>query len=59
MLTNSKTIAEVLGAPGVGVAALAATVAVAWVALIVWAVRQERALRRAEAAVDQPTAVPA
>jgi hypothetical protein len=32
---------------------------VAWVALIVGAVRQERALRRAEAAVDQPTADPA
>ena len=29
-------------------AALAATLAVVWVSLIVWAVRQERAVRRAE-----------
>lgn len=49
VLTNSRTIAEALGLPGAGVAALAATLAVVWVSLIVWAVRQERAVRRAEA----------
>ena len=55
VLTNSKTIAEALGLPGVGVAVLAATLAVTWISLIVWAVRQERAVRRREAAAADDT----
>ena len=43
ILTNSKTILESLGASGSSVALAAAALAVVWVALIVWAVRQERA----------------
>ncbi|WP_121254364.1 sulfite exporter TauE/SafE family protein [Nocardioides ferulae] len=46
VLTNSKTIAEALGASGAEVAALAAVVAALWVSGIVWAVRQERAARQ-------------
>lgn len=46
VLTNSKTIAETLGASGSQVAGLAALLAVLWVSGIVWAVRQERAARR-------------
>jgi uncharacterized protein len=42
ILTNSRTIAESLGATGATVAATAALVFVLWVAGIVWAVRQER-----------------
>ena len=45
VLTNSKTIAESLGAGGSTVAAIAAVVFVAWVSLILSAVRQERASR--------------
>jgi uncharacterized membrane protein YfcA len=42
ILTNSKTILEALGATGMTVAVVAAAVAVVWVILIAWAVRQER-----------------
>jgi uncharacterized membrane protein YfcA len=42
ILTNSKTILEALGATGMSVAVVAAAVAVVWVILIAWAVRQER-----------------
>lgn len=52
VLTNSKTIAESLGAEGGTVGALAAAIAVLWVGGIVWAVRQER-LARAAAPVRQ------
>lgn len=45
VLTNSRTIAEALGATGAQVGALAAGVAVLWISGIVWAVRQERAAR--------------
>ncbi len=45
ILTNSKTILEALGAPGVGVAVAAAAIFVLWVTGIVWAVRQERRSR--------------
>ncbi|MGZ8738873.1 MAG: sulfite exporter TauE/SafE family protein [Nocardioides sp.] len=45
VLTNSKTIAETLGASGVTVAAVAATIALLWIAGIVWAVKQERLSR--------------
>ncbi|NYG54472.1 sulfite exporter TauE/SafE family protein [Nocardioides perillae] len=47
ILTNSKTIAETLGATGAQVVALAAVLFVTWVSGIVWAVRQERAARAA------------
>jgi uncharacterized membrane protein YfcA len=45
ILTNTKTIAEALGAAGVTVALLAAVIAVAWISGIVWAVAQERKAR--------------
>ncbi len=47
VLTNSKTIAESLGAEGGTVGAIAAVIAVLWVSGIVWAVRQERLARAA------------
>ena len=53
ILTNSKTIAEALGANGATVATIAALVAVLWVSGITWAVRQERAARAAEPAADE------
>jgi len=52
ILTNTKTIAESLGASGVLVGVLAGLVAVLWISGIVWAVRQERAAR-ASAAAEQ------
>ncbi len=48
ILTNSKTLLEAVGVPGVGVAVTAAVVFVLWVSAIVWAVKQER-ISRAEA----------
>ena len=45
VLTNTKTIAEALGASGTAVAAIAIVVGVLWIAGIVWAVRQERRAR--------------
>ncbi|WP_182524911.1 sulfite exporter TauE/SafE family protein [Nocardioides dongkuii] len=48
VLTNTKTIAETLGAPGSAVIAIASVVGVLWISGIVWAVRQERRARRAE-----------
>ncbi len=42
VVTNSKTLAEAFGATGTTVAAIAGTLAVVWIAGIVWAVRQER-----------------
>ncbi len=45
VLTNSKTIAESLGAGGGTVAGIAAVTFVVWVSLILSAVRQERAAR--------------
>lgn len=56
VLTNSKTIAEALGASGALVALLAAVVGVLWVTGIVWAVRQERLAR---AGADEPELVAA
>jgi uncharacterized membrane protein YfcA len=49
VLTNSKTILESVGVEGRWVGAAAAVVFVAWITLIVWAVRQERAARALEA----------
>ena len=47
ILTNAKTILEALGASGSMVAVSAAALFVAWVVLIVWAVKQERIARTA------------
>ncbi|QIK75086.1 sulfite exporter TauE/SafE family protein [Nocardioides piscis] len=49
VLTNSKTILEALGVPGVGVAAVAAVLFVLWISGIVWAVKQERISRASNA----------
>ena len=59
ILTNSKTILESLGVPGVGVAIVAAIVFVLWITGIVWAVKQERlsrALRADERDLEPATA---
>ena len=45
ILTNSKTLLEAVGVPGVGVAVTAAVVFVLWISAIVWAVKQERISR--------------
>ena len=52
ILTNSKTLLEAVGVPGVGVAVAAATIFVLWISAIVWAVKQER-VSRATAADDR------
>ena len=52
ILTNSKTLLETAGVPGVGVAVTAAVIVVLWVSAIVWAVKQERLSRAA--ASDEP-----
>ncbi|GAA4374006.1 sulfite exporter TauE/SafE family protein [Nocardioides caricicola] len=49
VLTNTKTIAEALGASGTQVLALAAVLFVLWVSGIVWAVKQERRSREVAA----------
>ena len=51
VLTNSKTILEAVGVPGVGIAVTAAVLFVAWISGIVWALKQERLAR---ATVDEP-----
>jgi uncharacterized membrane protein YfcA len=48
VLTNTKTIAEALGASLGQVGAIAAVLGVAWIAGIVWAVRMERKARALE-----------
>ncbi len=48
VLTNTKTIAEALGASGGTVGLLAAVVAVLWISGIAWAVAQERKSRAVE-----------
>jgi uncharacterized membrane protein YfcA len=53
VLTNTKTIAEALGASGGTVGLLAALVAVLWISGIAWAVAQERKAR----AIEQPEEV--
>jgi uncharacterized membrane protein YfcA len=57
VLTNSRTIAEALGAAGATVAVLAGLVAVLWVTGIVWAVRQERRSREIERLEEELVAV--
>ena len=49
ILTNSKTLLEAVGVPGVGVAVTAAVVFVLWITGIVWAVKQERLAKAAPA----------
>lgn len=49
VLTNSKTILEAVGVPGLGVALIAAALFVAWITGIWWALRQERTARAAAA----------
>src|SRR6476661_1512659 len=49
ILTNSKTLLEAVGVPGVGVAVAAAVIFVLWVSGIVWAVKQERLSKAAAA----------
>jgi len=56
LVTNSKTVLESLGAPGITVALTALMLAVVWVALIAWAVRQER---RARALDEELATLPA
>jgi uncharacterized membrane protein YfcA len=48
VLTNSKTIAETLGASDTGVIVIAAVVGALWISGIVWAVRQERRAARVD-----------
>ena len=60
ILTNSKTILEALGASGTTVAAVAGVLAVAWIAGIVFAVRDHRAQKAAAPAPeDELSAAPA
>lgn len=56
LVTNSKTVLESLGAPGITVMLTALVLAVVWVALIVWAVRLER---RARALDEELATLPA
>jgi uncharacterized membrane protein YfcA len=49
VLTNTKTIVETFTSSGSAVAVVAVVLAVAWVAAIVWAVKQERLSRELEA----------
>jgi uncharacterized protein len=49
VLTNSKTILESLGAQGSQVGVAAGVLFVVWIAMIVWAVKQERQTRAIEA----------
>ncbi len=59
VLTNTKTIVESVGGSGATVGVVAATLFVAWIYAIVWAVRQERAARVREAAEAREELVPA
>ena len=54
VLTNTKTIVETVGAGSSTVVAVTALVAVTWVSLIVWAVKQERLCRSGGPAMDAP-----
>lgn len=60
IVTNSKTLAEAIGFSGVQVGVLAAVLVVTWISGIVWAVKQERAMRRREAleSVDAAAVAP-
>jgi hypothetical protein len=52
LLTNSQTLLEALGAPGLVLASVALVLAVVWVVLITLAVRQERRARSTERAAS-------
>jgi uncharacterized membrane protein YfcA len=56
ILTNCKTILEALGADGTTVLATAVALGLGWVALITWAVRQERRAARIPAHPEQELA---
>ncbi len=47
ILTNAKTVLESLGASGYSVLAVTVVLAVVWISMIVWAVKQERIARAA------------
>jgi len=55
VLTNAKTIIEAAGGTGTAVLAAVATIFVAWVTLIVWAVKQERLARALQRDPDSVT----
>jgi uncharacterized membrane protein YfcA len=59
ILTNSKTLLEAVGVPGVGVAVAAAVIFVLWVSGIVWAVKQERLARTVRAEERELQSAPA
>ncbi|MCF6376029.1 sulfite exporter TauE/SafE family protein [Nocardioides KLBMP 9356] len=59
ILTNSKTLLEAFGVPGVGVATAAAVIFVLWVSGIVWAVKQERRAKSEAADERELEAAPA
>ena len=56
VLTNSKTIVESMGGSAPVVIAVASVLLVSWIALIVWAVRQERAARALDQELEQVVA---
>lgn len=56
VVTNSRTILEALGAPGVVVAVVCALLAAVWIGGIVWAVRLERRTARVLDTLEEPVA---
>jgi uncharacterized membrane protein YfcA len=56
VLTNSKTLLEAVGVPGIWVAVTAAVLFVVWVWGIVWAVKQERLARARDVDADRELA---
>lgn len=56
VLTNSKTIVESMGGSTSAVIVVASVLLVSWIALIVWAVRQERAARALDQELEQVVA---
>ncbi|WP_107767540.1 sulfite exporter TauE/SafE family protein [Nocardioides terrigena] len=54
VLTNTKTLLESLGAPGVVIALTAAVIFTLWVTGIAWAVKQERLARALATSDDRP-----
>jgi hypothetical protein len=56
VLTNSKTIVESMGGSAPVVIAVASVLLVSWIALIVWAVRQERVARALDRELEQVVA---
>ena len=56
VLTNSKTMVESMGGSASVVIVVASVLLVSWIALIVWAVRQERAARALDQELEQVVA---